>query len=153
MADASGIQSPMPNSAPIQGARHTTPDAAIQIATVYACVQLLASTIACLPIEVFIKDKDGNKKPDTKCKLAYILGVSPNFAMTPYDFWQTMTMHWALRGNAYALIKRDTTGEIISILPLNPDQMKVTVEKGRVHYYYDKNDHPTVEINNADVLH
>lgn len=153
MSDNNGIQMSLPSTHPISNARNTTPDGAIQISTVYACVDLLSRTIASLPIDVYKVNTDGSKEKDTQCTLAYILGKSPNYSMTPFEFWQTMTMHWALRGNAYALIKRRSDGQVQSLIPLSPDQMKVTLEKGKVHYYYLKADRPEYEIKNEDILH
>ena len=61
--------------------------------------------------------------------------------MTPFEFWQTMVMHWALRGNAYALIVRKTDKTVKALYPLNPDQMQVFQnDHGNIIYqYYDKN--------------
>lgn len=73
--------------------------------------------------------------------------------MTPRDFWSTMIMHWAMRGNAYAQIIRDSSGDLVSLWPLSPDQTEVFVdENGQVAYKYQK-DGQTYILGVNNVLH
>ena len=139
MGDHVGYQDPRPLTTPVPNAQTLPPDAAMQLSAVFACVDLLSRTMGCLPCDVFTKSADGRRVKDTLCNLHWIVSASPNAAMTPFEFWSTMTMHWALRGNAYALIScRTESGEVKSLQPLNPDQMSVDVDPktGRVKYSY-----------------
>ena len=139
MGDHVGYQTSQPLSTPIPNAQRLSPDSAMQLSAVFACVDLLCRTMGTLPCDVFAKDDNGKRVRDTLCNLHWIVATSPNAVMTPYEFWSTMTMHWALRGNAYALISaRTDTGEVKSLQPLNPDQMSVEVDykTGHVRYYY-----------------
>lgn len=136
MGDYSGVQFNQPQTTPVRNAQTLSPDAAIQIATVWACVDLLSRTMASIPCDVYLIADDGSRKLDTECNLHSVLTKSPSYAMTPFEFWQTMTMHWALRGNAYARINRYDDGNVSSLQPLNPDQMEVSQVDGRVRYRY-----------------
>lgn len=151
--DHAGYQMNKPMTQPISRARTIGPDGAMQIAAVWACVDLLARTMASLPCDVYTVEADGTRRADTKCNLHYLLTQSPNAVMTPFEFWQTMTMHRVLRGNAYALIKRHTDGTARSITPLNPDQMVVDTTDGRLVYYYTNQFNKAVKYRLDDIMH
>lgn len=74
-------------------------------------------------------------------RLWLLLHESPNRWMTPSEFLSAMVVNRMLRGNAYALIERDSAGEPIALVPLSPDQMEVSVvEGGEVYVYYQDGD-------------
>lgn len=152
--DHKGYQYNSPLTAPVKNASTIVPDAAVQIAAVWACVDLLSRTMGSLPCEVFSVGPDGRREPDTRCNLHLLLGVSPNQYMTPYEFWQTMTMHWALRGNAYAFISRNSDGSAYSLNPLNPDQMNVKIgDDGALVYEYFTRDNQVVRYAPEQIMH
>lgn len=153
MGDHEGWQNNQPLTTPIEGVKNLSPDSSIQLSAVWACVDLLARTMGSLPCDVFVIDKDGRRRPDTRCSLHSLLSNSPNKYMTPYEFWQTMTTHWALRGNAYALINRNRDGSAYSIMPLNPDQMNVAIQNGEVIYEYFDQNSKKVTYKATDILH
>lgn len=156
MGDHTGHQDPRPMTTPVPNARPMTPDSAMQLSAVYACTDLLSRTMGTLPCDVYTRDAEGHRVRDTLCNLHWIVASSPNACMTPYEFWSTMTMHWALRGNAYALISaRSDTGEVRSLTPLNPDQMDVEVdpESGKVRYFYTDKFGKIRELPQARVFH
>ena len=151
MSDQSGQQLETPSSLV---AAPMSPDIALQISTVYACARLLAGTVSSLPLMVFKEDSSGNRKVDRGSRLWTILHDQPNAVMTASDFWQAMILQWALRGNAYAQIMRDSVGDVISLWPLSSDQMTVFSDKetGRLVYQYVR-DSQTYDLTPDQVLH
>ena len=150
LRDQSGQQLSTPS---VMSAAPTSPDAAMQVSTVYACVSLLARVISSLPLMVYETLPDGRRKLARDSRLWMVLHARPNDVMTPRDFWSTMIMHWAMRGNAYAQIIRDSSGDLVSLWPLSPDQTEVFVDsKGQVAYKYQK-DGKTYILGVNDVLH
>lgn len=151
MSDQSGQQLETPSSLV---AAPMSPDIALQISTVYACARLLAGTVSSLPLMVFKEDSRGNRKVDRGSQLWTILHDQPNAVMTASDFWQAMILQWALRGNAYAQIMRDSVGDVISLWPLSSDQMTVFSDKetGRLVYQYVR-DSQTYDLTPDQVLH
>lgn len=151
MSDQSGQQLETPSSLV---AAPMSPDIALQISTVYACARLLAGTVSSLPLMVFKEDSRGNRKIDRGSRLWTILHDQPNSVMTASDFWQAMILQWALRGNAYAQIMRDSVGDVISLWPLSSDQMTVFSDKetGRLVYQYVR-DSQTYDLTPDQVLH
>ena len=149
LSDRSGelISTPATMAAP-----PTSPDCALQISTVYACARILAGTVSSLPLMVY-EQKDGRRSLARSSRLWMILHDQPNEAMTAADFWQAMVLQWALRGNAFAQIMRDTDGDVVSLWPLSADQMTVYIDaSGKLVYKYQK-DGRDVLLGRRDVLH
>lgn len=151
--DHAGWQNSQPMVPVTTNSQPFTSEKAVQIPVVWACVDLLSRTVASLPIEVFVND-NGERRLDFKSNLNSILAISPNYMMTPFEFIQTLVMHWCLRGNAYAKIDRFKDGSVQSLNPLNPDQMNVFLsENGDVIYrYYTKKDRYE-DYSASEVLH
>lgn len=136
LGTASGQQIPLPVEPILDQTKNVTPDAALQISAVFACVELLAQTISTLPLYVYKEIGNGGRTPD-KGRLWMLLHERPNAWMTPSEFLSAMVVNRMLRGNAYAQIIRDSEGDPIALVPLSPDQMEVSVTAGgEVYTYY-----------------
>ena len=97
---------------------------AMQLSVVYACVKVLAESIAALPLHVY-EQNGGNKERALKHPLYTLLHDTPNADMTSFFFRETLMTHLLLYGNAYAQILRDGNGRIAAIYPLMPKRMSV----------------------------
>jgi phage portal protein BeeE len=62
---------------------------------------------------------------DLSNPLARLLRYSPNQYMTAQEFREAMTMQLCFYGNAYALVDRNSAGDVISLLPLQSANMDV----------------------------
>ena len=94
--------------------------AAMQIPTVYACVRLLAESIAALPLHLYrMTDDNGNKEKARDHPLYKILYRQPNPEMTSFVFWETLMTHLLLWGNAYAQIVRDGKNTVLGLYRIN----------------------------------
>lgn len=124
----------------------------LQIATVFACVRLISTVTAGLPLDVF-ETKDGNRnKVGLDNPLARLLRFMPNQYMTAVEFREAMTMQLCFYGNAYALIERNSVGDVISLMPLMTVQMDVRMDGKRVVYRY-KRDTEYVDFKQSDIFH
>lgn len=111
---------------------------ALAFVPVYACVRLLASSIASLPLPVYRRLPGGGKERDSGHPLYALLHDQPNAEMTSCEMRQAMVGHLLLWGNAYANIERDGSGSVVGLWPLRPDQMRVerSPRTGRLLYRY-----------------
>lgn len=112
---------------------------AMQIATVYACVRLLAETVAGLPLHLYrYTSETGSDKERAKDHPLYkILYRQPNPEMTSFSFWETMVLQILLWGNSYAQVIRDGKNNVLSMYPLSPENVEVDRdEKGELYYIY-----------------
>jgi HK97 family phage portal protein len=124
----------------------------LQISTVFACVRLISSVTACLPLDVFETKGDDRTKVGLDNPLARLLRYSPNQFMTAFDFRVAMTMQLCYYGNAYALIERNSTGDIISLVPLMSVNMDVRLEGKRIVYRY-RRDSEFADFKQSDIFH
>lgn len=132
-----GAQNPVPGTALIPDTASVGVDGALQISTVWACIDRRATTIASLPI--FAYDVvSGEKKLARTSRLFALLHESPNSRMTQFEFWRAMMMNYDLRGNAYARLDRDeTTDEVVAMWPMPADQVETRVlPDGAMVYVY-----------------
>jgi len=125
---------------------------AMQTTAVYACVRILAETIASLPLHIY-KYTDSGKEKAIDHQLYYLLHDEPNPEMTSFVFRETLMSHLLLWGNAYAQIIRDGRGRVLALYPLLPDRMTVDrTTDGKLYYEYRK-DSGYVILRPEDVLH
>jgi HK97 family phage portal protein len=137
IAETQGTQMATPGGPLVAGADDVGVDGALQISTVWACIDRRATTIASLPFFAY-KQVDGEKVLARSSRLFQILHDSPNSRMTPFEFWRAMMMNHDLRGNAYARIDRDPdSGEAIAMWPMPADQVQaVVLPNGSMVYVY-----------------
>ena len=66
---------------------------AMQTSAVYACVRILAESIASLPIHIYQYREDGGKEKVPTHPLYYLLHDEPNPEMTTFVFKETLMAH------------------------------------------------------------
>ena len=126
---------------------------AMQTSAVYACVRILAESVAGLPLHVYERTANGSKSTKPSHPLYQLLHDEPNREMTSFVFRETLMSHLLLWGNAYAQIIRDGRGFPIALYPLLPDRMAVDRnESGELVYTY-QSDKGQVKLRRENVLH
>jgi HK97 family phage portal protein len=110
---------------------------AMQTTAVYACVRILAESIAGLPLHVYKYRSDGGKERIPFHPLYHLLHDEPNPEMTSFVFRETLMSHLLLWGNAYAQVVRNGRGQAIALYPLLPSKMEVSrASNGELVYKY-----------------
>lgn len=152
LGDAGGKQESRPAGSLVDGAAALAPDGAMQLSTVWACVWILANTIASLPL--FVYTNAGGRRDLARSEQLYtLLHDMPNSRMTPLEFWVAMLLNLLLRGNAYARIERDANGAAYALWPMAADQVEVHVlDNGGVVYLY-RVGSDLAALDEANVLH
>lgn len=102
-----------------------SPFLAENLSTVFACVQVIAETVAMLPLLVYRRLDGGARMEDTAHPVAMLFSIEPNARQTATEFFEMMTAHCLLRGNAYAEIVRDGGGAPVALNPFHPDHVSV----------------------------
>lgn len=109
---------------------------AMQIATVWACIRLIAETIATLPMIMYERDAKGGRNVARDHWLYRLLHDQPNANMTAVEFWECVVSQLCLWGNAYVL-KTYMGNRIVSLDPLKPSLMQVKTDvNGDLFYVY-----------------
>jgi HK97 family phage portal protein len=103
-----------------------TPLKAMGVATVFSCVNVIAKTVATLPLKVY--RRRGDSREEAYDHPAYdLLHNAPNDDMTSYDFRMAVTSSLVLRGTGYAQVRRDQTGGLFDLTPVDYDRVKLEV--------------------------
>ena len=111
---------------------------ALEVTAVLACVRVIAEGCAQVPFRLMrdqarAEDLPPRKIAATDHPLWRLFAHEPNEWMTPYEFRETMTLHAALAGAAYAFIVR-SRGRVIELLPLVPNTVQVERDGWAVQY-------------------
>jgi len=121
---------------------------ALAISAFYCAVNTIANSFALLPHSVMIKT--GNTREHfTDHPADYLLYREPNSQMTAFTFKFILAVSVLMKGNAYALIVRDNSGNIISYNFLEHDDVSVLESNGKLYYKY-KNQVP---YSASEILH
>ena len=118
------------------GGVDASPNGAMQLTAVLACVRVLAETIAQLPLHLMATNGRMRRRVIDQ-PLYNVLHDQPNDWQTSFEFREMMQGHLALRGNAYAQIVPGPRGAVDQLIPLHPDRMQVfRLDNGRIGYLY-----------------
>jgi HK97 family phage portal protein len=102
-----------------------------QVASVFACLRVLAETVASLPLHVLERTPGGGKRIARELPLYRQLHSQPNGWQTSFEWREQAVLHLSLWGDAFSELK---AGEI---QPLHPSRMKIErIENGRLRYKY-----------------
>lgn len=124
------------------------------LAAAWACVNLLAGTIASLPLMVYRTDAQGRRTIAGNHPLYRVLHDSPNADQTAIDFWEFICASLEMHGNAYCEIERGADGRVIALSPpMLPDGMGVRrLGNGDLEYRWTDSGRQRVETQDR-VLH
>lgn len=132
--------------------RETGVDGALQIATVWACIRLLAETVATLPMMVY-RQQGEQRVVARDHPLFELLHDEPNADMTALEFWEGVVTALCTCGNAYAE-KRFSGTRMVALQPLRADGMEVYRDaRGRRRYRYHDDKGRSRELDEDKVFH
>lgn len=112
-----------------------TPQSAMRISAVYACVRLIAGAKASMPVQMFQKQNGGSSLVDDHAYLP-LLNDEPSPCCSAAVFWEFIEASRQLEGDGFAYIDRNRNGVPQELIPLHP--LRVALEKqtnGRLTYY------------------
>jgi HK97 family phage portal protein len=112
---------------------NVTAETAMKFTAVYACVRILAETLASVPLHVYRRlEKGRGRAPEHP--MYRLLHNRPNPEMTSFTYRETLQAHLALWGNCYAEKEFNKAGELIALWPLLPDRTRAVRLDGRKFY-------------------
>jgi HK97 family phage portal protein len=102
-----------------------TPDSAIRMSTVYACVRLLGDTISSLPLGAYVRRG--------RNRISYISAFGeqpawinrPNPEATRLEFFEQVISSLNIHGNAFILTVRDDMDEVIELYCIHPEDVRI----------------------------
>lgn len=142
----------VPDSMRSDSGESVTSESALSLSAVWACINLLAGTQSSLPLEVFRRDRSGQRVLARDHRLYRILHDSPNYDQTAVDFWEFIAASIELHGNGYARIGRNA-GAVASLHPIIPDTVRARrLANGDIEYRWSEEGKGFVATS-SEVLH
>ena len=143
-----------PLSEPSATGVRVSPETAMRVTAVYRCVQILAATLASLPLLIYRRLPGGGKDRASDHPLYDVLHRRPNGWQTSFEFRQMLMTHLCLRGNAYAEILPGERGFADRLEPLHPDRVvPELVTSGRLRYRITDRDGSVRQLTQDEVMH
>ena len=133
---------------------YVSEDTALKTSAVYACVKVIAESIASLPLHLVREDK-GVKTRARDHPLFGVLHDLANEETTSLNFREAMLASLLLWGNAYARIECEK-GHVTALWFLKPQRMEVVRDKhtGKIVYRYNTEDTgQAVEFGPREIFH
>jgi len=114
-----------------------SPDSAIRMSTVYACVRLLGDTISSLPMGAYVR------RGRNRISYAGVYGETPAWVNNPnpestrLEFLEQVLASLNLRGNAFILTVRNDMGEVVELYCINPEFVRIKRNNINEPIYYE----------------
>lgn len=125
---------------------------ALRLSAVWACISVIAKTIASSEFNVFNESENGDRKSLPGSRTHYLLNVRPNPEMTPVCFMECMMVQALTWGKSFAEIEYDAVGRPANLWPLDPDRSELVrgfkSEDGLLFQYDDSRGELFVRVTN-----
>lgn len=109
---------------PASGAR-VTRNSALGLSAVWACVRIIADTIATLPVDTFLINDEGVK---TRYRPKPAWMDTPNPEQSPADFVFGIVASLLLDGNAFIYTVRNRLGDVVEAWVIDPQWVQIRRE-------------------------
>jgi len=128
------------------------PETALRSTVVLACVRVLSSSVAGLPLHLYRRLPNGGKEIARESSLYRVLHDRPNGWQTSYEWREQIMLHLLTHGQAFVEISG--AGPATQLIVLHPSRMQVErVESGRLRYRYrEENGRETIYSQDA-IMH
>lgn len=128
------------------------PNVALTYSTIFACVRVIAETIATLPLFLY-KVKGNNKVKAREHNLYSILHDAPNLECTSVSFFESLITQILLTGNGFAEIIKDNFNNIIELHILDSNKIRVYRDNYNNIVYEYNDDGKIISLSKMQVLH
>lgn len=112
-----------------------TMDTALRVPAFSAAVNVIANTIASLPLDVYQR-KAGGGREEASGLLPTLLHDAPNEYQSSYEFWRCLLVAKLTGGRGLAWIERRDTGAVAGLWPMDPARTTVRMDGFRRWYEY-----------------
>ena len=131
-----------------------TPNGALASTTVMACVNLIARSLASVPLVLYRRQDDQAATPATDHPLYPLLSEMANPLQTAMEVRETLFANVLLYGNGYAEIEWGADGYPVALWPLAADRVGLEISRDKtLTYTYYSDDFGMVRIPGYRVHH
>lgn len=131
-----------------------TAEEAFRLSAVWACVTVIAKSIAACEWEVFAEEPNGDRTQMKGTITWRLLNLRPNDEMIPFAFREALVILALVYGNGFAEIERDLAGRPYALWPLSPDRSLLARDLSRrLVLNVSQAEGGVVQLPYADVFH
>jgi HK97 family phage portal protein len=132
-----------------------TDTSAMQVGTVYACLDKIAGAVSQLPLHDYQLDDAGERQRITPTSpIWWLLNESPSDAWTASAWKAWIVRCVKLRGDQHTEIIRSVTGQVLGLLPHHPDHSRARrVGRRLVYDVWDPQTGKVRGVDQDDMLH
>ena len=103
---------------------YSSTDYALTLPAVYRCCDVISDSFAALPLQI-LKENADYVEVDNKHMAYNLLNRNPHQHLTRFLLIKMLVNSVLLRGNAFAVIKRDNKGNAISLQYQRPENVQI----------------------------
>ncbi|APW40796.1 phage portal protein [Rhodoferax koreense] len=122
---------------PAASGLHVTPDSAMRVSAVFACVQRIAGAVASLPLQQYER-REGERELVDNPPLWWLLNEQPCARFTAASSWEQSLCGMLLRGDGFVYLRRNRIGDVKEMVPLPWDGVSprrvTTDDSDRLNY-------------------
>lgn len=122
---------------PVPGSTFVTPVSALTYSAVFACMRVIAETLAMLQWQVIERRSDGTSYNRPDHPVAYLLNVRPNSDVSAMVFREQIVMQMLSWGNAYAEIQLGNGGYPVALWQIPSERVYVRRDESSGELLYD----------------
>lgn len=120
---------------------------ALKVPAIWAAVNFLSSTIASLPLKVYVERND-SREVDRRNRWHRRLNNAPNTEWNSFRWRKYTMLRTLLAGRSYTWVERSTG----MLWPLRPSMVKPKLTNGRLTYEYKENENRAGQVYPADEI-
>lgn len=137
---------------PVDTSIRVTPETALKVSTVLACVRVIANGLSQVPFRVYLGE-DGDRQPATEHPLYPLLTRRPNKWQTIVEFIETIVCHLVLTGNAIVFVNRVGSGRrVVELVPIEPKRVEIKLNPDQSLEYRVASETGAVAVFGADAI-
>lgn len=132
-----------------------TDKTALQVGTVFACLEKLGGVVLQLPLHHYRLDDSGDRQRVTPISpIWWLLNETPSPAWTAASWKEWIVLCVKLRGDQHTEIIRDRFGNVVGLLPHHPDYVQTRLSGRRLVYdVWDVTTGAARGVDQDDMLH
>jgi HK97 family phage portal protein len=130
-----------------------TPDVAMNVATVYACVRIIAESAAMLPLGLYQELAERKKRKDSNHPVYTLIRDQPNSWQTAFEWREGLFVDALTRGNGYSRIVMDRNGVVQALLPMRARDVSVLQDDDDRLWYHWSSPRGHIVLPQGEVFH
>ncbi len=125
---------------------------ALEAITATACARVIAEDLGQIPFRLY-RSQDRTRLPASDHPLFDLLDTAPNSIQTSVEFRETIGLHLVFCGNAYIYKVRGSRGQIVELLPYEPQCVTVKKESWVLTYTISTDGGTMIDVPASDIWH